>query len=65
MKELETLESVLQSDLTDSKLAEIAGMSQQAISKYRNGLSKIDNMRVGSALKLIHYWDKIQKEHNL
>lgn len=65
MKELEILQSILLSDLTDSKLAEIAGMSQQAISKYRNGHSKIENMRVGSALKLIRHWDEIKYKRNL
>ena len=55
MKEIEQLKNILASDLTDTRLAEIAGMSQQAISKYRNGLSKVENMRVEQALKLIKF----------
>lgn len=64
MKELDLLTEVLQSDFTDNHLAEIAGMSQQAISKYRNGLSKIENMRVVSALRLIKYWEEIGEKRN-
>ena len=61
MKEIEQLKNILASDLTDARLAKIAGMSQQAISKYRNGLSKVENMRVEQALKLI----KFQEEMNM
>ena len=61
MKEIEQLKNILASDLTDARLAKIAGMSQQAISKYRNGLSKVENMRVEQALKLI----KFQEELNM
>ena len=61
MKEIEQLKRILASDLTDTRLAKIAGMSQQAISKYRNGLSKVENMRVEQALKLI----KFQEELNM
>ena len=61
MKEIEKLKNILASDLTDARLAKIAGMSQQAISKYRNGLSKAENMRVEQALKLI----KFQEELNM
>ena len=61
MKEIEQVRNLLASNLTDAKLAEIAGMTQQAISKYRNGLSKVENMRFEQALKLV----KFQEELNM
>ena len=63
MKEIEKLKRILASDLTDTRLAEIAGMSQQAISKYRNGLSKAENMRVEQALKLIKFQEELNMKH--
>ena len=57
MKELERLQAALQSNATDLTLARVSGMSQQAISKYRNGQSQAENMRLKNALRLINYWD--------
>lgn len=60
--ELEKLKSALSSNETDAKLAEIAGMSQQAISKYRNGLSEPENMRFKNAINLIKFQEEIEME---
>ena len=57
MTGLEKLQAALDLDVTDETLARVSGMSQQAISKYRNGQSQAENMRFKNALNLINYWD--------
>ncbi|MGF3113197.1 helix-turn-helix domain-containing protein [Facklamia sp. P9177] len=63
MNEIDKLRKIMNSDMTDSELANIAGMSQQAINKYRKGQSKLENMRFESALKLTKYQEELEMEN--
>lgn len=60
---IDVLNDVLSSDLTDKQLASISKISQQAINKYRNGSSKVENMRVENAMRLIDFWEKLNNEY--
>lgn len=65
MKELKRLQAALQSNATDLTLARVSGMSQQAISKYRTGISKVENMRFTNAMRLINYMEVLKMKEKL
>ena len=59
MSLVDTIKKLLASDLTSYKIAKDCGMSPQYIDNYRTGRSKIENMALGKAEKLINYWEEI------
>lgn len=56
----EIIESVLNSDQTSYSIAKAIGVPVQTIDRYRNG-SKIDNMKLYIAEKLVAYYMNKQK----
>lgn len=55
MKYTEVIQNLIDSDITSYQIAKYIGVPVQTIDRYRNG-SKIENMRLGIAEKLIEYW---------
>lgn len=57
----ETITTLLESDITSYQIAESIGVPVQTIDRYRNG-SKIDNMKLYIAEKLVMYAQSIKNE---
>ena len=58
MNELDKLKAALSLDISGDKLAQVSGMSQQAINKYRTGAAQVENMRFKNAINLINFWEE-------
>lgn len=57
----ETITTLLESDITSYQIAKSIGVPVQTIDRYRNG-SKIDNMKLYIAEKLVMYAQSIKNE---
>lgn len=56
------IKALLDSDISVYRIAKDSGVSQSVVNKLRKGDRSIDNLGVGSAQKLIDYWQKVK--HN-
>ena len=62
MRYTDIINRLLSSSLTSYKIAKDTGNSTQFIDNYRTGKSKIENMSLGKAEKLVEYQLKKEME---
>lgn len=58
------IKELLDSNITSYQISKATGISTQALDNYRIYDSKIENMRLGIALKLYNYALSLQKEND-
>ncbi|MGF7436735.1 hypothetical protein [Lentilactobacillus senioris] len=58
----EIIKQLLDSDISAYRIAKDTGVSQSIITRLRNGDRTIDQLTVGTAQKLIDYWNS-QNHH--
>ena len=60
MKYTEMIQQLFDSEITSYRIAKDCGLSPQYVDNYRVGKSKIKNMALGKAEKLVEYWEEIE-----
>jgi len=61
MKYTDIINRLLSSSLTSYRIAKDTGNSTQFVDNYRNGGSKVENMALGKAEKLVEYQIKLEE----
>ncbi|KAA9233551.1 MULTISPECIES: hypothetical protein [Aerococcus] len=55
------IEELLKSDITSYQISKATGIATQSLDNYRKYDSKLENMRLGIALKLYNYAKQVLK----
>ncbi|WP_277680324.1 hypothetical protein [Gracilibacillus dipsosauri] len=58
----ENIEKLLNSELTNYRISKLTGIDQATLSRFKNGKTKIGDMKLDNALKLNNLWEEYKME---